>query len=132
MLLIMKVRLKFSDIIIILAALSLTVFSAYSAYMKTGTARVVIQAQGLPRAQSVLEWRFPMDASETVIVSGPLGDTVIKIQDKSAWVETSPCGNLTCVSAGKISRRGQWAACLPNKVLLIIEGAKDDVDTVVW
>jgi hypothetical protein len=122
----MKTPLKFFDIIIILIAFAFTFFSAYSAYKKEGDLRVVIQEDGGKR------WRFPIDANETVIVSGPLGETVIKISGKTAWVESSPCGNLTCVATGRLSRQGQWAACLPNKAFVIIEGAKDDIDSVAW
>ena len=82
------------------------------------------------------EWSFPLETKETVIVSGPLGNTVVRIDDNHAWVESSPCGNQTCVAAGLVTRQGQWAACLPNNVLLIIESAPamtgEDVDAVVW
>jgi hypothetical protein len=78
------------------------------------------------------QWYFPVDAEETVVVKGPLGDTVIKIEDKRARVESSPCANKTCITTGAVSAHGQWAACLPNKVLLLIEGKDDDIDTVSW
>ena len=122
-----KPVIKFIDILIILAAAGVSFYSAYNAYIKP-----VGQAQVLIRGQDV-EWTFPVNAEETVIVAGPLGDTVVKIHDNRAWVESSPCENQTCVASGHIVRQGQWEACLPNKVLLMIQGTGGgDVDAVVW
>jgi hypothetical protein len=124
----MKSRIKTADILIILLAAGLTFFSAFAAYMKPQkTVRVLIQGQGQ-------KWTFPLDAEETVVVSGPLGNTVVRIQNNRAWVESSPCENQTCVAAGHVTRQGAWAACLPNNVLLMIEGNDDDgeVDAVAW
>ena len=92
------------------------------------------------------EWIFSRDRTETVTVAGPLGDTVIAIQNGAARFLASPCAGQTCVAAGTIHSRGQWAACLPNKVLVFIgEGSggagpaeksanRDEtgVDAAVW
>jgi len=122
----MKLRLKVSDIIIILAAAGLTFLSA-TVYMKPQRySYVLIRGQDM-------EWTYPVNADETVNVPGRLGDTVVRISDSRAWVESSPCENQTCVAAGLIARQGQWAACLPNSVLLMIYGTEDEgVDVIVW
>ncbi|MCL2244157.1 MAG: NusG domain II-containing protein [Treponema sp.] len=123
----MKLKIKLPDIFIITMALGLTLFSAYNAYLKPQDALLV-----LVRGQNS-EWFFPLDARETVIVNGPLGETIINISENHAWVESSPCDNHTCEAAGKIFRQGQWAACLPNNVLLMIEGKKsENADTIAW
>ena len=121
----MKLPVKIPDIFIIFLAAGLTVFSAYSVYVKPqGVSQVLIKGQGS-------EWTFQLDADETVVVSGPLGDTVVKIHGNRAWVESSPCENQTCVASGFVERQGQWAACLPNNVLLMIHGTGDeDVDAI--
>jgi hypothetical protein len=123
----MKSRVKLLDIVIIILAAGVCFLSAYGAYMKpSSSSRVLIQSKDS-------EWYFPADASETLVVSGPLGDTVIKIEEGRAWVEDSPCENKTCIASGFVARQGQWAACLPNKVLLFMEGkGSDDVDTLAW
>jgi hypothetical protein len=123
----MKPFLRIPDIAIILLAAGLVVFSVYAAYIKPqGRVRVLLQGHDS-------EWIFQINAEETVIINGPLGDTVVKIHDNRAWVESSPCENQSCVASGFVWRQGQWAACLPNKVLLIIEGNNEqEVDAVVW
>jgi hypothetical protein len=127
MLVTMKFPLKIVDILIISLAFGFTVFTVFAAYIKPqGQAFIVIQGQGS-------EWTFPLDANETVIVPGQLGDTIIKIHENTAWVESSPCQNQTCVTSGYVWRQGQWAACLPNNVLLIIKGDNEqDIDAVAW
>jgi len=130
----MKTRLKIPDILIILLVTGFTIFSGYNAYMKPqGKPQVLIRGQ-------CSEWLFPIDASEIIIVSGPLGDTTVRIGENGAWVEGSPCDNKTCVASGLLVRQGQWAACLPNNVLLMIQGGASkkvsrrggDVDAVAW
>jgi hypothetical protein len=104
------------DIVIILLALSLTGFSFFSTYLKPrNILQVLIQGQNQ-------KWIFPMGAEETVNVQGPLGSTVVRIHENQAWVESSPCKNKICVSAGHLRSNGEFAACLPNKVLIMIEG----------
>jgi len=123
----MKLRIKITDVIIILLAAGLTFFSAFAAYVKPqGAARVLIRGQGS-------EWTFLLGDDETVVIPGPLGNTVVRIGDNHAWVESSPCENQNCVAFGLLERQGQWAACLPNNVLLMIEGTgEEDVDAVAW
>ena len=120
----MKTRLKITDILIILLVTGFTVFSGYNAYLKPqGKPQVLIRGQGS-------EWLFPIDASEIIAVSGPLGGTTVRIEENRAWIESSPCDNKTCVASGALLRQGQWAACLPNNVLLMIQGEGGDIDAV--
>jgi hypothetical protein len=85
------------------------------------------------------EWVFPPDASETVTVPGPLGNTLIEIHEGRARFLSSPCANQTCVAMGAVDSQGEWAACLPNKVMLYIAPEKRgsaaderDVDAAAW
>jgi hypothetical protein len=123
----MKFKVKILDILIILIAAGITFFTAYNIYMKPqGQAHVLIRGQGR-------EWIFPLNAEETVFIHGPLGETKVRISDSRAWVETSPCRNQTCVASGIVMRHGSWAACLPNNVLIMVEGSKDEsVDAIAW
>jgi hypothetical protein len=127
MLSVMKKRIKILDIIIIFIAATLTVFSAYAAYIKPqSSVRALIRGQDR-------EWTFPLETNETITVSGPLGDTIVKIKEGRAWIESSPCNNQTCVGMGYVHKQGQWSLCMPNKVMLIIEGTDDeDVDSITW
>jgi hypothetical protein len=123
----MEFKLKIPDIIIIFLVSAITFFSVYNAYMKPQE-RTQVLIRGLNS-----EWTFPIEAQEIVVVEGLIGNTIVRIGDNRAWVEFSPCDNKTCISAGLITRQGQWTACLPNGVLVMIQGyGGDDVDTVAW
>jgi hypothetical protein len=121
--------LKVMDIVVVILALGLTGFSAFAAYIQPGdTPQVVINGSGR-------EWIFPLDANETVEVPGPLGNTIVRIEDNQAWVESSPCTNQVCVAAGHVHTQGDWVACLPNNVFLMVEGKevrRHVPDTTSW
>ena len=123
----MKTNFKIPDIVIIVLVFGFTFFSGYSVYIKPFEhSMILIRGQGS-------EWTFPIGAEETIVVEGQLGSTIVRIGENRAWVEFSPCINQTCMATGVVSRQGQWAACLPNNVLLMIQGiANDDLDAVAW
>ena len=126
-----KLPIKIPDIVIILMALGLTVYSGFIAYAgSSGSAQVLIQGPNR-------SWVFPLDAEETVKVRGILGDdTVVRIHEGEVWAESSPCDNQTCVGMGRITGNSwfAWIACLPNNVFIMIEGANDSghTDATAW
>jgi hypothetical protein len=68
--------------------------------------------------------RYPLGAAtigRRVPVKGPLGLTQIEVRGGRARVVASPCPDQLCVNFGWRSREGQFAACLPNRVLLVVE-----------
>jgi len=121
----MRNRIKVFDILIILAAAVLTSFAAYKAYISPqDNLRVFIRGQ-------YGEWVYPVSATETVFVKGALGDTIVRLDGNGVWVDSSPCVNKNCAAAGKIYRHGQWTACLPNNVIILIQNAgENDVDII--
>jgi len=115
----------FGVVFLALAAVAASFFLNFSG--SNGTSLVNVQGEnGL--------WVFPADSAESVVVSGPLGDTVVEIGGGFARITSSPCVNQTCVSAGRIHAPGQWAACLPNRVMMYIDEGKtnNDVDASAW
>ena len=119
--------LKPFDIGILFSALGVVAASFFLTYSGlSGSGMVNVQGENG-------RWVFPIDAAESLVVSGPLGDTVVEIGGGAAHIASSPCVNQTCVSAGGIHAAGQWAACLPNRVMLYIdEGGDNDVDASAW
>ena len=108
-------------------------FTGYCAF--TVYARPRDNGQVLVRSSGE-SWVYPLSTEETVEVPGPLGITVVEIRDMRVHVLSSPCANQTCVASGHINSGGQWVACLPNKVFVVIEseGSADDkgVDSATW
>lgn len=121
--------IKFLDGAVLFICLGITVFSAFWAYAKPQN-NVYVNIRG----HNNKVWVFPLDAEETVSVSGPLGDTVVEIHSGGVKVQSSPCKNQSCVAIGSIHRAGQWTACLPNDALVTIEGGNggEKLDATVW
>ena len=78
------------------------------------------------------EYVFPLDRDGIYNVAGLHGDSVIEVVDGKARFKDSPCPNKTCVQQGFIFLPGEWAACLPNDVFIMVQGSakKGSVDAV--
>jgi hypothetical protein len=121
------------DCLILVIAGATTVVSAFFIYSGKDSEKLVrINAQG-----EKTSWEYPLDAEETVFADGPIGRTLIEIKGGSVRILSSPCENKTCISMGAIDGDGRFIACLPNRVIVTIEGGggtqkKDKVDAVTW
>jgi hypothetical protein len=118
---------KGGDFVVFALALGALIFSAVRVYAGSSVpATVTIQA-GESR------WVFPLDGETVFTAPGPLGDTVVELRGKTARVLSSPCANQICVAQGSIHGHGQWLACLPNRVMVSINGGgEEELDSVVW
>ena len=124
-----RVRIRGLDICIFLFALLIIGLISLQSYVRgRGTPEIMIEAAGAPAADMSGEqqWIYPLDADETVRVPGPLGDTVVVIQDGTVEVVSSPCPQKICIKTGRISKPGQWIACLPNRVFISIRGREKE------
>ena len=61
----------------------------------------------------------------TFEVDGPLGTTVVVVEDGSARIVSSPCPHGTCVRMGEVRGAGEAVVCVPNRVVVAIEGGAD-------
>lgn len=57
-------------------------------------------------------------------VAGPLGDTVVRVKDGRARIESDPSPRQYCVGQGWLEHAGQSAICLPNATSITLEGAR--------
>jgi hypothetical protein len=72
------------------------------------------------------EYRYTLDKNITVDIPGVLGDSVIAVENGKARFAESPCENKLCVIHSPLARAGHWSACLPNQIMLRVEGSGDD------
>lgn len=71
---------------------------------------------------------YQLSDTQTVDVNG--GNT-LKIQEGKARVVHADCPDQLCVNQKSISRDGESIICLPNKVVITIEGGKNrELDAV--
>jgi hypothetical protein len=69
------------------------------------------------------EFIYDLSVDTFATFAGPVGETTIEIQDGKVHVHDSDCRNKVCISAGWVSRPGDWIICLPNNVFVLIEGS---------
>ncbi len=75
--------------------------------------------------------RYPLDEERTLEVKGPLGISLVKIENGRAGIVSSPCPNKLCIQMGDVGKEGGVAVCVPNKVILTVGGHRDlDLDAV--
>jgi hypothetical protein len=68
----------------------------------------------------------PLDEDRTVSLPGSLGETVLSVHDGRACIVSSPCPLKICMGMGEVSRAGELLACVPNELLVRIEGGQEE------
>ena len=108
--------------ILLVAVLLIVSFASITGLrgLGSGNKHVVVEVDG----QFVME--LSLDKNVTESVRGPLGDTVIVIENGTARITESPCPHHYCARMGSISRRGEIIVCIPNRVLVSIRGGNDE------
>ena len=68
----------------------------------------------------------PLGEDRTVSLPGSLGETVLSVHDGRASIVSSPCPLKICMGMGEVSRAGELLACVPNELLVRIEGVQEE------
>jgi len=76
------------------------------------------------------EFLYSLGDSRVIEIEGPIGNTFVEIAGNRVRVTESPCRDKICIAAGWQESTGDWAACLPNRVFVRVEGGQrsDGVD----
>jgi len=72
--------------------------------------------------------KYPLNQEAIITVKGRIGDAEIEIKDGKARFLHSPCKKKICEKRGWISKEGEYAICIPNRVFIWIGG--DDLDAI--
>lgn len=116
----MKFRPRLLDCFLILIFLAAIGFAVMKVFSKKSDSRIlVVQTPGDKYAYST-------EKNVHLEFSGLCGKSTIIIENGEAWFEHSDCENKICVESGKISSPNQWAACLPNGIIIYIEGKENN------
>jgi hypothetical protein len=73
---------------------------------------------------------YDLNQSRELHIKGPLGESIIVINNGQARFKQSPCNNQYCVHQGWLSHAGQVAICIPNQISLQLAGAKKTYDSL--
>jgi hypothetical protein len=71
-----------------------------------------------------------LNQTRELTVQGPLGPSTIEIDRGKVRFVDSPCHNKLCIRAGWLSRGGEFAACLPNRISLVVIGREQRYDAI--
>ena len=122
----MRSRLKWGDFVIIGAVLLLA--AALTAALAAGTQGERLYAEIWQDNQLVERVALTDDTDRTIDLDG---HNVIVLSGKSARMESADCRDQVCVRTGTLTRAGQVAVCLPNRVVLKIVGETGEIDAIV-
>ena len=115
-----------NDLILIagVTIVALAAFAALKLTQKTGAYAVVYQ-NGTETS------RYSLSQDITVRIGDDETYNVLVIKDGEAQITEASCPNHLCIRQGKISADGEMIICVPNKVVVEIEGGnKTSVDAV--
>lgn len=128
-----KFMLKKGDIILViillLAALSAVAGIKIFRDRDSGGEKIAIIKQGDKIIKQIK--LNEMDGSEILTVIGDY-ENVILIEKGRIRFEKSTCPDHICVNTGWLEGKGDIAVCLPNHVIVKIEGVKKDIDGAVY
>jgi len=68
----------------------------------------------------------PLDQPGEVELAGPLGPTRLVIDNQGARIAESSCALKVCMGMGPARRPGDLLVCLPNRILVEVEGQTEE------
>ena len=74
--------------------------------------------------------RVDLARAQQVTVPGLAGDSVLEVADGRIRFRHSPCRNRVCIAAGWLAAAGEFAACAPNGVSVLVHGGGDAFDAI--
>jgi hypothetical protein len=63
-------------------------------------------------------------------VRGRIGNSILRVEGGRVRFTDSPCPGRICVHSGWLARSGEVAACLPNGVVVEVQGREREYDAV--
>lgn len=116
-----------NDILLVLAVLVLgAAFLVYTEFFRCKGAEVIVSVDGVEQC------RLPLGENNFDIIGDLEKYNVLVISDGEAYIEDASCPDHVCVKSGRVSFEGETIVCLPNKVVVSIEGGeKTGLDGIV-
>ncbi len=111
-------KVKPADIAIFLFALALS-FSSFLLFQTFSGAKAIHVTT------ETGTWVYDLSVDAMIDFEGPIGITTMEIEGGRVHVHASDCKNQVCVLAGWIDSPGEWIACLPNNVFIVIQGTPE-------
>ncbi len=113
----MKKYIRKADIILLIVLVSVGLAStAYLAMSQTAGSKVIIESNG------EMYGRYSLLEDQVIDVKNGTESNRVVIKGGEVYVKKASCRNQVCVDTGRIDKAGQSIICLPNKLVVRIEG----------
>lgn len=122
----MRSKLKWGDFIIIGAVLVLA--AAVAGVLALGASGDRLYAEVWQDNTLVERVELTDRTDRTIDLDG---HNVIVLSGRTAAMQSADCRDQVCVRTGTLTRAGQVAVCLPNRVVLRITGETSEIDAIV-
>ena len=113
-----KKRLADIILVAVLLVISLSVFLVISLTKEEGAVAVVT-------VDNEIIGEYSLSDDGEYSLNG--GTNILVIKDGKACVTYASCPDGLCVNQGKISKTGERIVCLPNKLMVEIKGAEEEI-----
>ncbi len=124
----MKKLIKPLDIIIVCVVLLLG--AGYSLFSGLSTANAIATVFSDGKVFCTVDLSAVQESYELTV---PNKSVVLLVEKGAISFKKSDCKDGICMACGKLSRNGDTAACLPNKVVISIKsGEKSEIDAIVY
>ena len=122
----MRSKLKWGDFVIIGVVLALA--AAIAAVLALGVSGDRLYAEVWQDNELVERVELTDSTDRTIDLDG---HNVIVLSGRTATMQSAGCHDQVCVRTGTLTRAGQVAVCLPNRVVLRITGGTSEIDAIV-
>jgi len=117
---------KTGDWLTVLAAMMLVIYLFLALWGGGASTSLIIRSGGKIVAEADLT------RNRSFEISGPLGITLITVENHRVRVSRDPSPRQYCVKQGWLSRAGEAALCLPNQVSVELLGAARQYDSLSY
>lgn len=122
----MRSRLRWGDFVIVAVVLALA--AAVAAFFAAGATGDLLYAEIWQQEQLVERVALTDQTDRTIELDGH--NTVV-LSGKTARIAAADCHDQVCVRTGVLTRAGQAAVCLPNRVVVKLVGETSEIDAIV-
>ena len=122
----MRSKLKWGDFVIIGVVLALA--AVIAAVLALGVSGDRLYAEVWQDNTLVERVELTDSTDRTIDLDG---HNVIVLSGRTAAMQSADCRDQVCVRTGTLTRAGQVAVCLPNRVVLRITGGTSEIDAIV-
>lgn len=105
-------------LIVLLLLIGLSVFLCIEIFREPGAVvRVYVDGEAVAE--------YPLSSDGEYSLNG--GSNILVIEGGEAYVRYATCPDGLCIGQGKISRTGEQIVCLPNRVMVEVFGAGEEI-----